>query len=111
MKYKHYSGNFAKWSDVHDNYGGKCPASEPRFVFAEYETGNYEGSSTVITSRNGRTFSVVEGSHCSCYGLEGQWEPTEHTVTEIRKMMGASYGFFADASGELKKWLAHVRQS
>ena len=26
----------------------------------------------------------VNGAHCSCYGLEGQWEPEETTVEALR---------------------------
>jgi hypothetical protein len=109
VKNRTYVGEFAKWDDVVGDYGGNCPADEPRYVFAEYQTPSYEGYSTVITSKDGRKFQVVEGSHCSCYGLEGQWEPTDHTVTELRKMTEATYGFFHDSKTELEKWLAHVR--
>lgn len=116
MKDREYRGDFEQWADdqktygdtVLGSYGGNCPTEEPRYVFAEYQTPSYEGYSTVITSSDGRKFEVVEGSHCSCYGLEGQWEPTEHTKDEIEKMMGATYGFFHDHRDELGKWLKHI---
>jgi hypothetical protein len=107
MKNREYRGEFSCWDDV-TVFGGTCPKTQPRFVFAEYQTPSYEGYSTVIISDDGRNFSVVEGSHCSCYGLENQWSPTEHDRTEINKMMEASYGFFHDHRADLVKWLKHI---
>lgn len=116
IKNNEYRGEFKgwdqdpkSWSDsVHGCFGAPCPEKEPRFVFAEYQTPAYEGYSTVITSDDGEKFKIVEGSHCSCYGLEGQWEPTEHTKPEIEKMMEANYGFFHDNRVDLAKWLKRV---
>lgn len=108
MKNREYRRKFQSWQHVVDNYGGNCPAKEPRFVFGEYETPSYEGYSTVITSDDGKQFTVVEGSHCSCYGLEGQWRPTHHAKDEIEKMLDATWGFFKDNRDDLQKWLKHV---
>lgn len=108
IKNKEYRGEFQQWSHVAESFSGECPQSEPRYVFAEYQVPGYEGYSTVITSDDGEKFRVVEGSHCSCYGLEGQWEPTEHTKPEVEKMMEASYGFFHDNLADLSKWLKRV---
>jgi hypothetical protein len=58
-------------------------------------------SATVIVSHDGKKFEVVEGGHCSCFGLEGQWEPTGHSKAEIKKMMEADWGFFHDNRAEL----------
>ena len=78
---------------------------EPDKVFATYETPSYEGYALVIY-KEGSTYSVVEGSHCSCYGLEGQFEPTEgHSEADILKMTEASYGQFKDYAKEIKEWL------
>lgn len=108
MRNRTYKGEFSEWKNVAQNFGGNCPKVEPRFVFAEYEEPDYEGYATVITSADGRKFSVVEGSHCSCYGLEDQWESTEHNETEIKKMMEATYGFFHRNREDLTKWLKHI---
>jgi hypothetical protein len=102
---RNYIGEFASWDDVRSNYGDDCPTEEPRFVFAQYETPAYEGYSTVITSTGADDFFIVEGSHCSCFGLEGQWEPTRHDSADLRKMMEASYGFFHDHKDRLTEWI------
>ena len=48
-------------------------------LYAEYECQYYEGWADVIY-RNGDKFYWAHGSHCSCYGLEGQWDPEEYTA-------------------------------
>ena len=45
-------------------------------VLAAYWTGSYEGDALVIFRKDGKLFEV-HGSHCSCFGLAGQWEPEE----------------------------------
>jgi hypothetical protein len=47
-------------------------------VFASYGGGNYEGSAIVLFTKEGKIHEV-HGSHCSCNGLEGQWDEEETT--------------------------------
>jgi hypothetical protein len=110
MQNRTYLGDFSDWSEVREQFGGECPEQEPRFVFASYECEGYDGSATVIVSETGIKFSVVEGGHCSCHGLEGQWEPTRHGVRDLRKMMEATYGFWRDQKDDVTKWLHHIRR-
>lgn len=51
-------------------------------LLAHYEIDGYEGSAFVLFERDGK-FYEVNGGHCSCYGLEGQWEPEETSVAEL----------------------------
>lgn len=70
-------------------------------LFAEYSSGNYEGSATVIYEENGQLFEV-HGSHCSCYGLEGQFSPEECSVEDI--LHRAANGNFSEVdNNEIKK--------
>lgn len=43
---------------------------------ARYRQEPYEGEAIVIYERDGTLFEV-NAFHCSCYGLEGQWEPEQ----------------------------------
>ena len=45
-------------------------------LVASYTYEDYSGSAYVLFERDGKLFEV-HGGHCSCYGLEGQWEPEE----------------------------------
>ena len=51
-------------------------------LFAVYETPPYEGWAYVLFRKGGKLYDV-EGGHCSCYGLENQWEPTETDVKTV----------------------------
>lgn len=84
-----YVDGFENWQDVAREYtdwvyGEDREATalaaipEPDEVFvAAYEIGNYEGDS-FVAFRRGDKFYINTGSHCSCMGLEGQWDPTEY---------------------------------
>jgi hypothetical protein len=53
-------------------------ATDAEVLVAVYEYEDYSGSACVLFKRDGKLFEV-DGGHCSCYGLEGQWDPTETT--------------------------------
>lgn len=54
-----------------------------RLIAAEYTYESYEGRSHVIFEKDGQLFEVI-GGHCSCYGLEGQWDPEPTTLDSLR---------------------------
>ena len=47
-------------------------------LLATYTYEDYNGDAFVLFEKDGKLFEV-NGGHCSCYGLEGQWEPEETT--------------------------------
>jgi hypothetical protein len=51
-------------------------------LFASYEYAGYEGDAFVLFRKDGKLYEV-NGGHCSCYGLEGQWEPEETTIEAL----------------------------
>ncbi len=51
-------------------------------LYASYDMPPYEGYAHVIFRKEGKLYEV-NGSHCSCYGLEEQWEPEETTVEAL----------------------------
>lgn len=77
-----YIDGFSNWSDVASNFD--VSELEPdEVLIAEYDLSRaYEGSARVLYRRGDR-FYLVEGSHCSCFGLEGQWEPTEYATAAL----------------------------
>lgn len=68
-------------------------------LLAEYRYENYEGSAFVLFERDGQWFEV-NGSHCSCYGLEGQWSPESTTKADLRFRLDEGKGFQCDFSAE-----------
>jgi len=59
--------------------------------FAAYSTPAYEGYALVVFERDGLLWEV-NGSHCSCMGLEGQWQPEETSWGALKTRDGISYG-------------------
>lgn len=51
-------------------------------LLASYTYEDYEGDAFVLF-RKGDKLYEVSGGHCSCYGLEGQWEPEETNVESL----------------------------
>lgn len=53
-----------------------------KFIVADYTYENYSGHSFVLFIKDGKLYEN-HGSHCSCYGLEGQWDPEETNAEEL----------------------------
>ena len=89
-----YEG-FDDWADVQERFSMNDP--EPQAViWAEYDNGGYDGQAYVFYYNEGK-FWYNEGSHCSCYGLEDQWDPEEYSLETLKgQMERATYGFFVD---------------
>lgn len=51
-------------------------------LLAWYSYEDYDGSAYVLYQQNGELFEV-HGGHCSCYGLEGQWQPDQVSREQI----------------------------
>lgn len=70
------------WDYETDTYTDKPIVSpephEVEILFAVYSCEAYSGHALVLMQYAGRLLEV-EASHCSCYGLEGQWTPAPVT--------------------------------
>lgn len=73
-------------------------------ILAAYKTEAYEGYAYVLFEKNGKLYEVT-GSHCSCYGLEGQWSPNKVDVKELEhRLVEGTFGE-SSYSGNFKKEL------
>lgn len=116
MSTERYIGRWGDWASMRDefferpyNYERKeygaadVPDDFPpdeAVLFASYGGGSYEGDALVIFERAGQLFEV-SGSHCSCYGLEGQWNPSETDRAALALRIGTRW-FLDDHDGEAK---------
>ena len=83
-----YKGIFEKKEDVIGEFSGydaefAVDLEDCNILFAWYGHGSYDGSAFVLFERGGKLYEV-NGGHCSCYGLEGQWEPEETSVEALK---------------------------
>ena len=75
-----------------------------KVLFAWYLYEDYDGSAFVLVERDGVLYEV-NGGHCSCYGLEGQWDPEETSVDVLKHRMEngtLGYYFNGDYAKKLK---------
>ncbi len=57
-------------------------------LFASYGGQSYEGDAYVLFRKDAKYFEV-HGSHCSCTGLEDQWDPAKVSVPYLVNMVKA----------------------
>lgn len=96
-----YLESFANKEDIANEFQIDVSELENcNILFASYKQECYEGSALVIYMKDGKLYET-SGSHCSCNGLEGCWDP-EETSLEALKMRNLSYyGFSKDAESLL----------
>lgn len=79
---------FGNWNSKQDMMGDfqifDSDLKGCNILYADYEYGNYDGWCIVIFRKNRKLYEVI-GSHCSCYGLEDQWDPQETSVAALRR--------------------------
>lgn len=71
---------------------GKDFPPDGRILHAVYNTEPYEGSAFVLFKGKGGKLYEVNGGHCSCYGLEGQWKPEETSWDALAIRTPSRYG-------------------
>ena len=79
-----YKGNFENKADVQREFDCSDKDMEGvKILLAWYGYGDYDGSAFVLFERDDKLYEV-NGGHCSCYGLEDQWDPEETSVEALR---------------------------
>jgi hypothetical protein len=103
-----YVGLFTSLEDVRREFAVGEDAPFPRdeqIIMAAYDVEGYEGSVLVLYRGDDGQLYEVNGSHCSCYGLEDQWEPevTSAEALRMRKTYWATVAVrdYTDALGVL----------
>ena len=95
-----YFGEFSNREDVCREFSTEF---EGTVIFAAYDQQDYDGHAEVIFIRNGKIY-MVQGGHCSCYGLEDQFEPVEMSVDGLRRIILDGNGMLS----QYKDYLSEV---
>ena len=80
---------YNQWQESHFDYDNRQYTYEEipsniLILYDHYTYEDYSGYGHVICYDTEKdSFFEVFGSHCSCYGLEGQWEPEYCTIEEM----------------------------
>jgi len=72
--------------------------TDDEIVVAWYDYAYYEGRAFVLFRRDGKLFEV-NAWHCSCYEVEGQWEPEETSVAALKMRKPAAFPFCVEYKG------------
>jgi hypothetical protein len=71
-------------------------------LFASYGLDNYSGDAFVLFEQNQALYEV-NGSHCSCYGLEEQWSPEPVLLEEMKnRLLNGDFGTNDYADNQFK---------
>jgi hypothetical protein len=99
-----YLQNFEDNDDIINSYAAPADALAEATVFlAWYGYGCYCGSSLVVYEKDGKLYEV-NGNHCSCSGLEDQWQPEETSWDALaERTCGSDCEGGANATEELQK--------
>ncbi len=79
-----YYNNFTNWEDVVNEFYevyAECPEPD-EVILADYRYESYEGDAWIVY-RNGEKYYSIDAGHCSCYGLEGQFDPEEYDTKDL----------------------------
>ena len=87
-----YLGDWKCASDVASDFviNESTIADTGEILLAAYDREGYSGSAFVLLTRDGVLYEV-SASHCSCYGLEDQWEPEETTKAAVIYQLDEGY--------------------
>lgn len=80
---KKYNELFNNLKEIENEFDVKTSLKDKNIIYAWYDIESYQGNATVFFKKNGKLFEV-QGGHCSCTGLENQWEPEEVTIEALR---------------------------
>jgi hypothetical protein len=115
-----FLGNFKNRLDVANSFSGYSSEPSPLAAYlkdaiiyiAWYGDGSYCGSAVVVYEKPEGTLYWVTAYHCSCSGLEDQWEPIETDWATLRHVYENGYQFNQggeyDASEELHEQMGEL---
>ncbi len=75
---------------------------DEQIIYAAYAYENYSGNAFVLFSKDGQLYEV-NGSHCSCYGLENQWEAEKTSWEALKSRHEGLYGISSQATAALRE--------
>ena len=103
---------FAEFQEYCDRDKAKLP-SNITLLYADYTYEDYSGDAYVLGyDKQKKQFFEVHGDHCSCYGLEGQWDEeyyddVKQLQAAIQRRLDVRWEHFRQSysSHEFEKWL------
>lgn len=100
--------NFKNKEDVLQDFYTPKGWENINIILASYTYENYSGNAFVLFEQNGKYYEV-NGSHCSCRGLEECWSPEETSLEALTsRLVNGTLGRDYDGTNEFADELAMV---
>lgn len=99
----YYLNNFENQRDVENEFGLTEGYLDDCDIFlADYTYESYSGSAFVLFRKEGKLYEV-HGSHCSCYGLENQFDPEVTSVEALEHYLEKGEYSYKEYAEELRE--------
>ncbi len=92
------------WLELATAHATRPKYKEINLLLASYETGCYDGTAFVLYEKDGILYEV-NASHCSCHGLENEWEPEATTWDALEKHFDHEH-----SDQQIRKALRQIRE-
>jgi hypothetical protein len=115
----YYFGDAKKEMQEAETKKLKALAKKYKILYADYTYEDYSGDAYVLGyDTEEKKFFEVHGSHCSCYGLEDQWDVEHCDVKELQEILTRRFvdefnsrWRRADSSEEFKTWIKNAMEA
>ena len=88
---REFAGERWGWDEEKEDYFIETHKNT-NILFASYGCANYSGDAWVLFEQNGELYEV-NGNHCSCFGLEGQWDSEKVSLKELEhRLLEGTFG-------------------
>lgn len=104
-----YYGNFESKKNVESCFD-VCLDDNIVILLASYDIEWYEGSAYVLfyNKLDSKLYEVF-GSHCSCYDLEGQWEPEKVSIELLREKVSRKSYEYLGLQNQIKELIKELK--
>ena len=108
---KHMGWKYIGWTSLEEVkrsfFGDDEPDDFPtddEIIVAWYDSELYDGSAFILFRRDGELFEV-NAWHCSCCGVEGQWNPKMTSIVSLKMRRPAVFPFCIEYKGVYEKFV------
>lgn len=94
MKNKHYLFDWENYTkdEILDEFEFNGDRSKIEILFASYTYEMYSGEAFLIVKKENKLYEV-NANHCSCYGLEGQFDLEETSIKQLEFYLEKGHKF------------------
>jgi hypothetical protein len=105
-KYYLYDWENSTKDEILDEFEFEGDRSEIEILFASYTYEDYLGEAFLIVKKENKLYEV-NAEHCSCYGLEEQFELEETSIEQLEFYLeeGNKFGYYCYGADFIKEQL------